>query len=145
MMLYVDTKRMPVLADVCSEDRLWALSLIACKVFPEKWNHVWSHLQTLLETHMAMSLDAMQQCQDLTPADRGTQSLPGGHLPVRGFYRIKPINSRQLQNQRSSSASFCGIPFWVLPKPQNDSSRDLRQPSVECDVLPKGLLTGLEH
>ena len=101
---------------------------------PEKLECVWFQLQTLLETHMGMTLDAMQQWRDLTPAERGTQSLPGAHLPIRGFYRIKSINSSQLQKQRSTSVSFCGIPFWVSQKPQNDSSEDLSQPRVDADL-----------
>jgi hypothetical protein len=92
-------------------------------------------LQTLLATQMDMSLEAMRQWRDLAPSERGTQTLPGAHLPVRGFYRIKSITSGQLQRQKSSGLSLCGIPFWVTPRSENTSSKDLFQPSMESELV----------
>ena len=95
----------------------------------------WLWLQTLLATQMDMSLDAMRQWRDLTPSERGTQTLPGAHLPVRGFYRIKSITSGQLQKQKAPGLSLCGIPFWVAPQSENTSSKDLVQPSMESVLV----------
>ena len=79
---------------------------------PDEMDCMWLHLQTLLETHMGMSLDAMQQWRDLTPADRGTQSLPSAHLPIRGFYRIKSIHSSQLQQTSAEAESHQCVILW---------------------------------
>ncbi len=84
---------------------------------------------------MDMSLEAMRQWRDLDPSERGTQTLPGAHLPVRGFYRIKSTTSGQLQKQKSSGLSLCGIPFWVTPRSENTSSKDLFQPSMESELV----------
>ena len=97
----------------------------------------WSWLQTLLATQMDMSLEAMRQWRDLAPSERGTQTLPGAHLPVRGFYRIKSITSGQLQKQKASGLSLCGIPFWVTPPSENTSSKDLFPPSMESELVPQ--------
>ncbi|DBA97089.1 hypothetical protein WJX77_003952 [Trebouxia sp. C0004] len=93
------------------------------------------YLQTLLATQMDMSLEAMRQWRDLAPSERGTQNLPGAHLPVRGFYRIKSITSGQLQKQKNSGLSLCGIPFWLAPRSENTSAKDLVQPDMESELV----------
>lgn len=84
---------------------------------------------------MDMSLEAMRQWRDLDPSERGTQTLPGAHLPVRGFYRIKSTSSGQLQRQKAAGLSLCGIPFWVTPQSETTCSTDLFQPSMESELV----------
>ena len=59
-------------------------------------------VQELLQTHMGMHVDHMQQFADTSPADRSSMSLPNTHLPKRGFYRIKSVPASQLQKQSKS-------------------------------------------
>lgn len=59
---------------------------------------------------MGMQMDQMRHISRLNPEARKGQTLPGAHLPPRGFYLLKSVG--QTQNQSAPTSSLCGIPVW---------------------------------
>ena len=76
---------------------------------------------------MGMHLADMKRFASEDPASRKNQTLPGAHLPARGFYRIKSANASQ--NQRQPTASWkvkvlSWLPFWsAVPQQPVDSDQ----------------------
>ena len=114
----------------------WLISTVMCAtlVLHAKHKAEQVYLQSLLEAHMGMPLDAMRQFSELSPAERGTSVLSGAHMPSRGFYRIRSVTPGQLDRQRGSGPSICGIPFWVSSRSEAAVSAPLGQGSLECEI-----------
>ena len=71
-------------------------------------------LHVLLETQMGMHLADMKRFASEDPANRKNQTLPGAHLPAKGFYRIKSANASQHQRQNAFSLEDQGAQLVAL-------------------------------
>ena len=85
-------------------------------------------MQEVLVDEMDMHLEDMRRYSMLTAKERAGQSLPGAHLPLRGFYQLKALS--KAQKQRMPSSSWLTFPRrWLRPSVGQDStaSSDLAQ------------------
>ena len=102
-------------------------------------------VQELLQTHMGMQVDHMQQFADTSPADRSSVSLPNAHLPMRGFYRIKSVAASQLQKQsKSKSPSFRNLSRLGFAKTSKGSS-SLGLPEADSDAYSKASVDSVKE
>ena len=73
-------------------------------------------MQGLLEDHMGMSIQGMQQFTDGNQGLAQGRSLPGARLPQRGFYRIQSVAANQIQKRKGPDpCSFRGL-SWLGAK-----------------------------
>ena len=75
---------------------------------------------------MGMHLADMKRFASENPASRKSPTLPGAHLPAKGFYRIKSANASQNQRQNAvpwNTKVLSWLPFWS-PVPQQPAGLD---------------------
>ena len=77
---------------------------------------------------MGMHVDEMKRFAASDPQNREQQTLPGSHLPARGFYRIKSTGTTSTQRSnyaRIRLGLLSWLPFWAaVPDQTADVSHD---------------------
>ena len=103
-------------------------------------------MQELLETHMGMHLDSMQQFAGTSPAERSSMCLPDAHLPKRGFYRIRSVAASQLQKQLEPRApTFRTLACLGFKTSKASSSSALSQSEDNSDIVSKTSLDSVKE
>ena len=74
-------------------------------------------LQELLESQMGMTVDSMHTHMAQNPAISEEHSLPGAHMPIKGFYFTRNLPVAATESSPRSSSRLLSSRFLKFARP----------------------------
>ena len=95
-------------------------------------------LQELLESQMGMTVDSMHTHMAQNPTFPEEHSLPGAHMPIKGFYFTRNLPVAATTSSPRSSSRFLSSRFlkFARPSPAADTSADASPTAFANDTEP---------